>query len=152
MEYKHDDHHDRTDTPLDLAPLQNAIARLDEGLARYRRDITDAQIRDGLIQRFEFTYEICHRMLRRYLRSISPTPEETDHMAFADLIRSGNRHGLLGGDWPVWRGYREMRGKTSHAYDEGIALEVVMDIPGFLAEAHFLCERLEQRCRRDGGS
>nr|VFJ89848.1 MAG: nucleotidyltransferase substrate binding protein, HI0074 family [Candidatus Kentron sp. H]VFJ90892.1 MAG: nucleotidyltransferase substrate binding protein, HI0074 family [Candidatus Kentron sp. H]VFJ97910.1 MAG: nucleotidyltransferase substrate binding protein, HI0074 family [Candidatus Kentron sp. H] len=134
-----------TDHPLDLTPLENAIARLDEGLARYWRDVTDAQIRDGLIQRFEFTYEICHKMLKRYLQAMSPTPEEYDRMAFADLIRSANEKGLLESDWPVWRGYREMRARRSHSYDEEIALEVVADIPAFLAEARFLYEQLEQR-------
>ena len=51
---------------LDLTPLDNAIARLDEGWTRYQRDVSDIQIRDGLIQRFEFTYEISHKMLRRF--------------------------------------------------------------------------------------
>nr|VFJ77264.1 MAG: nucleotidyltransferase substrate binding protein, HI0074 family [Candidatus Kentron sp. FW] len=129
---------------LDPTPLGNAIARLGEGLTRYRQDTADDQIRDGLIQRFEFTYESCHKMLERYLRLISPTPEEVDHMAFADLIRHANERGLLCGDWPIWRGYREMRAKTSHTYDEGIALEVVAGIPGFLEEARFLYDRLEQ--------
>nr|VFK26935.1 MAG: nucleotidyltransferase substrate binding protein, HI0074 family [Candidatus Kentron sp. MB]VFK31185.1 MAG: nucleotidyltransferase substrate binding protein, HI0074 family [Candidatus Kentron sp. MB]VFK75382.1 MAG: nucleotidyltransferase substrate binding protein, HI0074 family [Candidatus Kentron sp. MB] len=140
-----------TEAQLNLTPLQNAIARLDEGLARYRRDTTDDQIRDGLIQRFEFTYEICHKTLKRYLRAISPTPAEYDHMAFADLIRSANEHGLLRGDWPVWRGWREMRGRTSRAYDEVIALEVVMGIPNFLAEARFLSEQLQRRETGRGG-
>jgi len=94
---------------LDLTPFQNAIARIKEGLARYRRDTTDDQIRDGLIQRFEFTYESSHKILKRYLQAISPTPEAYDRMAFADLIRSANEHDLLRGDWPVWRRYREMR-------------------------------------------
>nr|VFK39877.1 MAG: nucleotidyltransferase substrate binding protein, HI0074 family [Candidatus Kentron sp. TC]VFK57188.1 MAG: nucleotidyltransferase substrate binding protein, HI0074 family [Candidatus Kentron sp. TC] len=128
--------------PLDLASLDNAIARLGEGLARCLRDTTDDQIRDGLIQRFEFTYEISHKMLRRYLRAISPTPEEVDRMAFADLIRAANERGLLRGDWPVWRGYREMRAKTSHTYDVDVALEVVACIPDFLEEARFLNQRL----------
>lgn len=57
---------------LDITPLINAVARLNEGLARYRQDITDLQIRDGLIQRFEFTYEISHKMLKRYLEFSSP--------------------------------------------------------------------------------
>ncbi len=48
---------------LDLTPLERAIARLREGWIRYQQDITDTQIRDGLIQRFEFTYEISHKML-----------------------------------------------------------------------------------------
>jgi hypothetical protein len=32
-------------------------------------------------------------------------------MSFQDLIRSGNEQGLLLGDWPTWRRYREMRSK-----------------------------------------
>jgi hypothetical protein len=39
-------------------PLANAVDRLREGLRRYELDRTDEQIRDGLIQRFEFTYEL----------------------------------------------------------------------------------------------
>ena len=52
---------------LDLTPLDNAVSRLAEGLARYEKDITDTQIRDGLIQRFEFSYEISHKMLKSHL-------------------------------------------------------------------------------------
>ena len=47
--------------------------------------------------------------------------------------------------WPDWRLYREMRGKTSHSYDEAVALEVVAGIPKFLAEASHLSEQLQKR-------
>jgi nucleotidyltransferase substrate binding protein (TIGR01987 family) len=130
---------------LHLAPLTNALNRLAEGLARYEKDITDTQIRDGLIQRFEFTYEICHKMLKRHLEAVSPTPELFDGMAFADLIRSGNEQGLLLGDWSQWRNYREMRSKTSHTYDEEVAIEVVQGIPPFLNEARYLLAQLAER-------
>jgi Nucleotidyltransferase substrate binding protein like len=53
---------------LDTTSLGNGVQRLCEGLARHQRETTDEQIRDGLIQRFEFTYELCHKMLRRYLK------------------------------------------------------------------------------------
>jgi hypothetical protein len=43
---------------LDISSLGNAVQRLREGLARYKREPSDDQIRDGLIQRFEFTYEL----------------------------------------------------------------------------------------------
>lgn len=130
---------------LDLVPLENAIARLREGLERYALDTTDAQIRDGLIQRFEFTYEIAHRTLKRYLEAVSASPEQFDAMPFQDLIRSANEQGLLAGDWPRWRAYRDMRARTSHTYDEAVALQVVEGIPGFLAEATHLCAQLRQR-------
>lgn len=130
---------------LEITPLQNAIARLEEGWAAYQRDPTQTLIRDGLIQRFEFTYEISHKMLRRYLESASPTPGQYDDMPFPDLIRSGNEAGLLLGDWPKWKKYRNMRAKTSHTYDEEFALEVVAGIPNFIEEAKYLRDQLSQR-------
>ena len=130
---------------LNLAPLEKAVSRLTEGLARYEKDITDTQIRDGLIQRFEFSYEISHKMLKRHLEAVSPTPEQFDAMAFADLIRSANEQGLLLGDWSSWKIYREMRSKTSHTYDEEIAIEVVHGIPAFREEARHLLKQLQER-------
>ncbi len=130
---------------IDISAFEKAISRLTEGLARYEQDIADEQIRDGLIRRFEFTYELSHKMLKRYLESETPSPGMYDSMPFQDLIRSGNEMGLLLGDWPIWRTYREMRGKTSHTYDEKQALEVVAGIPAFLNDAGFLRDQLRRR-------
>lgn len=127
---------------LDFSPLINAIERLKEGLIRYQTDISDIQIRDGLIQRFEFTYELSHKMLKRYLAQISPNPEQYDSMSFQDLIRSGNEKGLLLGEWKDWKTYREMRSRTSNTYDEDVALNVVEGIPQFLQEVVYLVEQL----------
>jgi hypothetical protein len=35
-----------------------------------------------------------------------------------------------------------MRARTSHSYDEAVALEVVAEIPAFLDEARYLRDRL----------
>ena len=130
---------------LDFSPLSKAIARLEEGWSAYERDTSQTLIRDGLIQRFEFTYEISHKMLKRYLATASPSPGEYDEMTFQDLIRSGNEQGLLLGDWPRWRIYRDMRAKTSHTYDEAVAQEVVKGIPAFIEEARYLLQKLDER-------
>lgn len=134
--------------PLDLTPFSNAVDRLAEGLARYRLDVSDTQIRDGLIQRFEFTYELSHKMVKRYLESVAASPGEYDAADFQYLVRSGNEQGLLLGDWPAWRKYRDMRAKTSHAYDEKVALEVVEGIVLFLEEARYLLQQIRTRLRR----
>ena len=130
---------------LDITPLRNAVGRLRQGLDRYHLDITDTQIRDGLVQRFEFTYELAHKMLKRFLVATSPSPAAFDEMSFADMIRTGNERGLLLGNWPAWKTYREMRSKTSHAYDEDVALEVVKGIDCFLEEVEYLLARLTER-------
>ena len=111
---------------------------------RYRETPADDQLRDGLIQRFEFTYELSHRILRRYLRQVAPSPEAVDQMSFQDLIRSANERGVLRSDWPTWRRYREMRGRTSYTYAEAAAIQVVEAIREFLAEATYLCDALRQ--------
>lgn len=130
---------------LNIQPLSKAVQRLEEGLHRYHQDIDDIQIRDGLVQRFEFTYELSHKMLKRYLELTSANPALFDQMAFADLVRSANEQGLLSRDWQVWKNFREMRGSTSHAYDETIAMRVVGGIPDFLQEAKFLLAQLQSR-------
>jgi nucleotidyltransferase substrate binding protein (TIGR01987 family) len=130
---------------LDIGALTKAIDRLQEGLARYQLDTTDTQIRDGLIKRFEFTYEISHKTLKRYLATVSASPQQYDQMRFQDLIREGNEQALLLGDWPTWKSYRDMRSKTSHTYDEEVALEVVAQIPAFLKEAVYCRDQLRQR-------
>ncbi len=130
---------------LNIGPLEKVIARLEEGWARYQRESSDTQIRDGLIQRFEFVYELSHKTIKRYLESTSASPEQFDTMQFSDLIRSANEMGLLLGDWSAWRLFREMRNQTSHAYDEDIALRVVEGIPSFIREVVYLRDRLKER-------
>lgn len=130
---------------LDLTPLGRAVERLREGLARYQSDTSDTQIRDGLIQRFEFTYELAHKMLKRHLEAAAASPTEFDTADFQYLIRSGSEQGLLLSAWPQWRQYRDMRANTSHTYDEQVAQVVVAGIPAFLHEAAHLLGELQKR-------
>ncbi len=129
----------------DIAPYERAIERLKETLARYQADISDTDVRDSLVHRFEFTYELSPQMLKRYLEYAVGSSEKFNTMAFPDLIRTANEHGLLLGDWLSWKEFRKMRGKTSHSYDEKTALEVVAEIPQFLEEAAYLRDRLRER-------
>jgi len=130
---------------LDTTSLGNAVRRLREGLARYQSEPMDEQLRDGLIQRFEFTYKLSHKMLRRYLRETAASPDEVDRMPFADLIRTGNAQGLLRSDWPAWRQFREMRARPSHTYDTKVAAQVASAIPVFAEEAEYLYAELQRR-------
>ena len=132
---------------FDPTRFSNAVGRLREGLQRCESEPRDEQLRDGLIQRFEFTYELAHRTLRRYLKETAPSPEEFDRTPFPDLIRAGAAQGLLRAGWPAWRRFREMRSRSSHTYDDKIGSEVVAVIPEFLEEAAFLLAELQKRPR-----
>jgi nucleotidyltransferase substrate binding protein (TIGR01987 family) len=127
---------------LDFSPFVKVVEGLQKGLDRYNRDISDAQIRDGLIQRFEFTYDLAHKLLRRALEANAANPEAVDRMTFPDLIRTASEQGLVASDWSAWRTWREMRNITSHTYDEAKALQVAQGIPDFLTEARELVKRL----------
>lgn len=129
---------------LSIEPFEKAISSLEAALERHAKDTRDDLVRDACIQRFEFTYELAHKMLKRYLEATSANPDEFDKLAFQDLIRSGNERGLLRSDWSMWKDYRTARGTTSHTYDEEKAREVFAIVPDFLLEARFLRDRLRE--------
>jgi len=130
---------------LDLSSFKKAIERLTEGYARFSLDPSDEQIRDGLVQRFEFTYELSHKTLKRYLELSGPSGELYDSMIFADLIRTANEQSLIKSDWTQWKIFREMRSKSSHMYDEKVGSEVVSVIPLFIEEVKFLLHSIETK-------
>src|SRR5271156_3587681 len=106
---------------LDTTSLGNAVRRLREGLARYEREPADEQIRDGLIQRFEFTYELSHKMLRRYLKETTVSPDPADGIPFTAKAGASIAQGLGGGDWRFWGRFREIGPRLSHTYDAQVA-------------------------------
>ncbi len=130
---------------FDLDPLQRAVGRLREGIEALQRAETDELIRDGVIQRFEYTFELSAKTLRRFLALTSTNVSEVEQMSLGQLIRTANEKDLLRSDWPVWKDYRDNRNKTAHTYNEEVALEVLADIPSFLADAEDLLVRLRER-------
>ena len=52
---------------LDISSLKNAINSLDSILIRYQKDNYDIDIRDAVIQRFEYTYSLAIKMMNRYI-------------------------------------------------------------------------------------
>ncbi len=136
---------------LDLSSLRNAIGQVESALAYHGSEIAQSDpdlalhLRAAAIQAFEFTYELCIKMLRRYLAATEPNPSAVTDMTFHDLIRLGWERGLLQADIVAWRDFRSDRGATSHAYDQRKAQEVFEAIPAFLAEAKHLLERLAER-------
>jgi nucleotidyltransferase substrate binding protein (TIGR01987 family) len=129
---------------LDLTSLGNAIAQLRTGLETLNLTPGNQLYRDGVIQRFEFTYGLCHRMLVRFLEQTSAAAGDVDQMSFAALIRTADERGLLKSGWDKWQLFREARNITSHTYNQAKAEQVMAVVPEFLSEAKFLYEQLQQ--------
>lgn len=129
---------------VDISPFLKTVERLAAGLARYRTDENDSHLRDGLIQQFEFTYDVAHKTLRRVLEARAADPAEIDRMSFPTLIRTAFEQGLLEEGWPKWQDFREIRNITSHTYNEDLARKVANAIPRFLDEVRDLADKLSR--------
>lgn len=138
---------------LDYSSLQNAISQLEKSLEYANSPIAQTdpglfeQLRNSVIQCFEFTYELSHKMLKRYLEETAANPEEIDVSSFQNLIRTGSEKGLLRSDWLLWKEYRQARTNSSHTYDEDKAEAVYRIAPDFLQEARYLYQQLMERSR-----
>jgi nucleotidyltransferase substrate binding protein (TIGR01987 family) len=130
---------------LDLTSFTKAADRLTEAIHALRISPEDAFIRDAVIQRFEFTYEIAYKMLKRYLEMTAQNPQAIEAMSFQHIIRTGCEKELLRSEVARWQEYRKARSTTSHAYDEDKARAVAAIAPDFLEEARFLLEQLRKR-------
>ena len=132
---------------LDLSSLHKAVASLAEVIILHEKETSNAIIRDAMIQRFEYTYELTYKMLKRYLELSEPSAEEVDQMSFPNLIRTVSERALLAHGWDQWKLYRDARNITSHTYNEKKALQICIIIPNFLAEVQHLVKILDKKVR-----
>ncbi|MEO2089136.1 MAG: nucleotidyltransferase substrate binding protein [Gemmataceae bacterium] len=126
---------------LNLEPLARAVDSLRDALAQPKNPYT----RDASIQRFEYTFELCWKMLRRYLAAEAAV--ETFNLK--DIFREAGRQGILA-DVEVWFTYLKGRNLTSHTYNEKTAEETYLIAAAFLPDAQALLDEL--RKRTGGGS
>jgi nucleotidyltransferase substrate binding protein (TIGR01987 family) len=126
---------------LDISSLQKAVASLERGIRRASAAGDDEELRDAVIQRFEYTYELCWKMLKRRLEMDHPHPAEVDQMSFQGLLREGGERGLIE-DVGRWMGYREQRNITAHTYDRTKAESVYATALEFIGDAKKLLSAL----------
>jgi nucleotidyltransferase substrate binding protein (TIGR01987 family) len=128
--------------PLDLTAFQSALAGLNRAVARSLAAPADEELRDAVIQRFEYTYELAWKSLRRYLER-----EGVDELATfskRDLYREAAARGLVA-DPAAWFGYQIARNETSHTYNAGKAREVHGKAVTFAVDAEQLLAELDRR-------
>ena len=133
--------------PIDLSPLVNALAQLQDALHFWQEEADDSRLkvhlRSAVIQSFEFTYELSIRMLRRVLIERSEAADLVADLSFNDLLRKASDAGLIAASG-LWREWREMRNATSHTYNEAKAAEVAQTVGEFAKSATELLARLEK--------
>lgn len=121
---------------LDLSALKKAVASLDLALAQDK----DEFIRDSVIQRFEYTYELSWKFLARHLESELGS-DYVDRLARRDVYRLGAEKGLLR-DASAWFEYHTARNITSHSYNLEVAEKVYETAKRFIRDAKDLLSKL----------
>ena len=137
---------------LDFSALQQAITSLAEAIAtvadeqwfNQQQKTVQNTLVAGVIQNFEFVYELRIKMLKRQLELESASPEELDFTSFRGLLRVAAEKGLIQ-NIEAWFEYRQMRNITSHTYDHEKAQQIYDMTSDFLKDASKLLNKLEQR-------
>lgn len=129
---------------IDLSSFKKAIKSLDEVILKYNENKNDLIVRDSMIQRFEYTYSLALKMLKRYFSKSAFVLENIEDMTFNNMIRTAGSMGLTS-ELEKWDNFRKMRNLTSHTYDENIAAAVVSVIEDFYIEVKKLYENLDKK-------
>lgn len=101
--------------------LTRAFQQLQQGVAIENPSAIEMQ---GIIQSFEFTFELAWKTLKDYLEAQgvpSPFPRETIKQAF--------HHGILE-NGEIWLEMLNKRNLLAHTYDEQLAMEAYRLISG----------------------
>ncbi|GAA0345281.1 nucleotidyltransferase substrate binding protein [Oceanobacillus sp. FSL W7-1293] len=125
-----------------LANLEKAIGRLEEAL---NEGAKNSLYIDGTIQRFEFTFELYWKTLKRMLEEEgieAKSPRETLKQAYAvDWIQNEQS----------WLQMLRDRNETSHVYDEKKARDIYENIAGYFPEMKETFKFLKEKYK-EGGS
>lgn len=121
--------------------LKRAFEQLSEGSDRYHKESLDKLLQEGIIQRFEYTFELTWKTMKDYLeaeRELVKSPRSVIKKAFEyELIEDGT----------LWMDILDSRNLLSHTYDEKLFKEaftkIVQDYYPALKRVFEKLERLE---------
>ena len=136
---------------LELESLQKSVAALKGVLAKsddteFMRGldkIAQNAIKSGVIQHFEFTYELCWKFMKRWLEmNVSATA--VDGVTRRELFRLTAENRLII-DVDQWMRHHNARNQTSHTYQSAVAESVYAAAHDFAGDAERLLKALEAR-------
>lgn len=134
---------------LDTIALKNAISALERSLnvIQRRQELAEQDeretLRAGVIQNFEFTFELSWKMMKRWLE-MNISPDITLGITKKDLYRLAAENDLIT-DVGQWFEFQNARNKTSHIYAACVAETVFSSATKFLPYAKAFFERLEKK-------
>jgi len=120
---------------INVQPFEKALKSLSQILKETENAIT----RDATIQRFEYTFELSWKLLKRYFK----LNNNLDLFNVKDIFREAGKQGFID-KVENWFEYLEARNLTSHTYDETIADKVYARAKEFEQEASLLLQKIKK--------
>jgi nucleotidyltransferase substrate binding protein (TIGR01987 family) len=141
-----------SDNRLDFSALRHALKSLEDGLEVVSDSdwfsVQSLKVQNtlvaGVIQNFEFVYELSVKMIKRQIELEAASPTEVDESNFREVLRVAAEKGLIA-DVEAWFRYRKMRNITAHTYDHEKARQVYQETLIFIDDARALLRKLEAR-------
>ena len=136
---------------LDFTSLKKGIKSLESAVSVYNKELGNScgksdlmrTLQAGVIQNFEFVYELCWKFMKRWLdENIGSTV--TDGVTRRELFRLSAESRLIN-KVDEWMEFHKARNLTSHIYDEEIADDVLEYAVKILEYAEALLVSLEER-------
>jgi len=136
-----------TEQKLDFSALikaNNSFAQSLDVWHRYQGKSNDdallKTLQAGVIQHFEFTYELCWKFLKRWLeRNLGRS--EVEGISRRELFRLAHESRFID-DVKLWMRFHAARNQTSHTYEQKTANDVLKVASEFLPQAQDLLQRL----------
>lgn len=133
---------------IDLTSLEGVTSRLEQALIDFQKEPDNLYILDSVIKRFELSYIVSVRPIKRFLEDYAAIPPESD-ASFREIIEMASEYGLTEASGADWIEFRKARNQTAHTYQEEIARGLVDEASTFLPVARFLLENLKRRVRHE---
>ena len=118
-----------------IEPFQKAVLKLEEILVMPKDEI----VRDATVQRFEYSFELAYKMIKRFLKEVY----NHDDDIFVEMLKNAAKVGLID-DYQSWQTFRQARNYTSHNYSENGADYSYRQAQIFAVYARILVRKLEE--------
>lgn len=121
---------------IDFSAFESALASLEEALASAPRNDVE---RDGVIQRFEYTFELAWKTARKVLEENGIT-SNSPKSVIRDMSQQGWIH-----EPDLWLSFLRARNATTHTYKKTTAEEVYSVARKFAPKCRELLTELKKR-------
>lgn len=135
---------------LDLSSLKQAVTSLGNALRVASAERLSAMPEEqqkvmiaGVIKNFDFTYELCWKFMKRWLKD-NMGKTEVEGVSRRELFRLGGASNLIA-DIDQWMKYHDARNETSHTYDQDTARKIYEISKTFFKDAEKLLVTLEKK-------